>query len=145
MLGNLGYFHDDPYSISLTYYSIAQGSYFNGGASFIKGGSQKLSDHLADYIRRHEGSIILGHIVTGIVLENNRPSGITYKRTRGSSSVIFTASASEIIANTAIPNVVKLLPDVDGRKLGEEIRSLKPRSVAAYHLLWLQAFSKRDW
>ena len=47
LLGNLGYFHDDPYSLSLSYYSMAQGSYYSGGGYFIKGGSQKLSDHLS--------------------------------------------------------------------------------------------------
>ncbi len=50
LLGNLGYFHDDPYSLSLAYYTIAEGSYYTNGASFIKGGSQRLSDHLAAYI-----------------------------------------------------------------------------------------------
>ncbi|MRR21415.1 FAD-binding protein, partial [bacterium] len=53
LLGNLGYFHDDPYTLSLAYYSIAQGSYYSGGASYIKGGSQKLADHLAGFIREH--------------------------------------------------------------------------------------------
>ncbi len=58
LLGNLGYFHDDPYSLSLAYYSVAQGSYYSNGASFIKGGSQRLSDHLAAYITqsRRRGS-----------------------------------------------------------------------------------------
>jgi hypothetical protein len=69
LLGNLGYFHDDPYSISLTYYSMAQGSYFKGGASYIKGGSQRLSDHLAEYIRNHNGDVLLNHLVTGMIAE----------------------------------------------------------------------------
>ena len=51
LLGNLGYFHDDPYSLSLNYYSMAQSSYYHGGGNFIKGGSQKLSDYLAEAIR----------------------------------------------------------------------------------------------
>jgi all-trans-retinol 13,14-reductase len=34
LLGNLGYFHDDPYTLSLNYYSVAQGSYFSGGGNF---------------------------------------------------------------------------------------------------------------
>ena len=80
LLGNLGYFHDDPYSISLTYYSVAQGSYYNGGASFIKGGSQKLSDHLADFIRRNGGEVLLSHLVTGLVEESGRLTGVTYKK-----------------------------------------------------------------
>lgn len=64
LLGNLGYFHDDPYTLSLAYYTIAQGSYFSNGASYIKGGSQQLSNHLAGFIKRHGGEVLLNHIVT---------------------------------------------------------------------------------
>ena len=39
LLGNLGYYHDDPYTLSLNYYSVAQGSYYSGGGIFIQGGS----------------------------------------------------------------------------------------------------------
>jgi phytoene dehydrogenase-like protein len=126
LLGNLGYFHDDPYSISLTYYSVAQGSYYNGGASFIRGGSQKLSDHLAKYIQKHGGNVVLNHLVTGIIKENSKLAGVTYKRKRGSSSEIITAYADEIIANAAMPNVAELLPEESGRKLRNEIRNQKP-------------------
>ena len=38
LLGNLGYFHDDPYTLSLRYFSIAESAYFNGSANFIRGG-----------------------------------------------------------------------------------------------------------
>jgi all-trans-retinol 13,14-reductase len=89
LLGNLGYFHDDPYSLSLAYYTIAQGSYYSGGASFIKGGSQMLSDHLAKFIKDHGGEVILNHIVTGLTSENGKLTGITYKKTRGSSTESF--------------------------------------------------------
>ena len=78
LLGNLGYFHDDPYSISLTYYSVAQGSYFNGGASFIKGGSQKLSDHLADFINQHGGKVLLNHLGYRIISDNNKLTGVEF-------------------------------------------------------------------
>ena len=89
LLGNLGYFHDDPYSLSLAYYSISQGSYFTGGASFIKGGSQKLSDHLAGFIRNHGGEVILNHLVTGIKTDNHKVTGVLYKRKndRGTSHI----------------------------------------------------------
>jgi all-trans-retinol 13,14-reductase len=126
LLGNLGYFHDDPYSISLTYYTVAQGSYFNGGASYIKGGSQKLSDHLAGYIEKHGGNVILNHLVTGIIEENDKLAGVTYRKKGSSSSEILTAYAGEIIANTAMPNVAGLLPEDFGRKLIDEIRNQKP-------------------
>ena len=125
LLGNLGYFHDDPYSISLTYYSVAQGSYYSGGASFIKGGSQKLSDHLAGYINSHGGEVLLSHLVTGFITENNKITGITYNKKRGSSPDTLTAYASEIIANASIPQVAEMLPAENGKKLNEKIKSLR--------------------
>jgi all-trans-retinol 13,14-reductase len=128
LLGNLGYFHDDPYSISLNYYSIAQGSYFKGGASFIKGGSQKLSDHLAAYIRNHGGDILFNHLVTGILSEGTKVNGVTCKKRADFSSSIITAYADEIIANTAIPNLPELLTEEPGKKLKNEIRRQRPGS-----------------
>ncbi len=125
LLGNLGYFHDDPYTLSLAYYSAAQGRYFIGGASFIKGGSQKLSDYLADYIRNHGGVVLLNHLVTGIKADDNKLTGVLYKRKNDPRSVIFEDSADEIIANTAIPNVADLLPGEYGRELKNEIKNQK--------------------
>ena len=125
LLGNLGYFHDDPYSISLTYYSVAQGSYYNGGASFIKGGSQKLSDHLAGYIKSHGGEVLLSHLVTGLVEEGGRLTGVTYKK-KAVSSDTMTAYAGEIIANAAMGNVAEWLPGKPGRELKGEIRKQRP-------------------
>jgi phytoene dehydrogenase-like protein len=126
LLGNLGYFHDDPYSLSLNYYSIAQGSYFKGGASFIKGGSQRLSDHLAEYIRNHGGEVLLNHLVTGILTEGTYLKGATFKKKTGFSSEIITAYADEIIANTALPNLAELLPEEYGKKVKDETEGQKP-------------------
>lgn len=126
LLGNLGYFSDDPYSISLAYYSIAQGSYFNSGASFIKGGSQKLSDHLAGYIRNHGGNVILNHLVTALVVENGNLTGVEYQSRKGSSTQRITAFGNDIIVNAAIPNIAELLPGEYSGKLKEKIRNNKP-------------------
>jgi all-trans-retinol 13,14-reductase len=123
LLGNLGYFHDDPYSISLNYYSVAQGSYYSGGASYIKGGSQKLSDHLAGYIRDHNGEVLLNHIVTGINTKDNKVTGIIYRKKNN--SVTMEAFADEIIANNAMPNVADLLPEETGKELKHELNDLK--------------------
>jgi len=125
LLGNLGYFHDDPYSISLAYYSVAQGSYFNGGASFIKGGSQKLSDHLAEMIRKYGGEVLTNHLVTGIIEEKNKLTGVTYKKTRGDSRDSYSAFADELIANAAMPAVADMLPLPYRAKLAEEITGQK--------------------
>lgn len=125
LLGNLGYFHDDPYSLSLLYYAAAQGSYFTGSASFMKGGSQKLSDYLAYYIRNHGGEVLLSHIVTGISTENHQVTGIIYKRKNHPGTGNMEALADDIIANTAMPNVADLLPVEYGGVLKNELQHQK--------------------
>ena len=126
LLGNLGYFHDDPYSVSLTYYSLAQARYYQGGGSFIKGGSQQLSDFLAGYISQNNGTIVLGHIVTEILIENNTAIGIKYRDKKIESSEPITAYGKEIIVNAAIPEVAsKLLPKETGQKLMKSIDDLE--------------------
>lgn len=126
LLGNLGYFHDDPYTLSLAYYTVAQGSYFNGGASFIKGGSQKLSDHLAGFISRHGGNVILNHIVTGLVFEGEKLTGVSYRKKKDNSGETLTAYADEIVANASMPQIAALLPAEMGIKLKDAIGSQKP-------------------
>lgn len=127
LLGNLGYFHDDPYSISLNYYSIAQGSYYSGGGNFIKGGSQKLSNCLSDIISENRGEVILRHMVTEILTENNKATGIIYKRKKDENALPVKAYADVIIANAAIPNVAEmLLPEKHGNKLKQDISKFPP-------------------
>ena len=142
LLGNLGYFHDDPYSLSLAYYSVAEGSYYTNGASFIKGGSQKLSDHLAGYIRSHGGDVFLNHIVTGVTVEQvratgatvtppgitapgktvneQRATGVVFRKRNDRSENSITATAGEIVANCAIPALAEMLPTELGTLLKEE-------------------------
>jgi len=124
LLGNLGYFHDDPYSLSLSYYSVAQGSYYNGGGNFIKGGSQKLSDYLSNYITENGGKVILKHIVTDIITENSKAIGVKYKSVKKNTTEIFTDFAENIIANAAIPNIANtLLPKEYGKELQQNYKN----------------------
>ena len=55
---NVQYYNDTPDTLSFLFHSIAQHSYYSGGGWFIKGGSQKLSDHLAKVIKDNSGEII---------------------------------------------------------------------------------------
>lgn len=126
LLGNLGYFHDDPYSLSLAYYSAAQGSYYKGGGSFIRGGSQKLSDYLAGYIRNHGGEVLLNHLVTGLIPDGKRLAGVTFRKKSGSSSPAITKTADEIIANMSVPGLRELLPPEDALKISEAIQGQRP-------------------
>ncbi|MFO7934062.1 MAG: NAD(P)/FAD-dependent oxidoreductase [Bacteroidales bacterium] len=123
LLGNLGYFHDDPYTLSLGYYLTAQGSYYSGRANFVKGGSQMLSGALMSIITRHGGTVKLKHLVTGIEYEGKRPVGVTYENAGGKKKEHYTDHAGEIIVNAAVPNLAgSLLSRSDGRKLSRAIR-----------------------
>ena len=138
LLGNLGYFHDDPYTLSLSYYLMAQGSYYAGGGNFIKGGSQKLSDYLADYIRQNGGVVLLSHLVTEIIVENEKAIGISYKKK--SSDNIEKVFGEHIIANAAIPTVAsKLLPSGNANSLLKEIQK---RDIGASLLTIYFGFNK---
>jgi len=136
LLANLGYYHDDPYTMSLLYYAAAQGSYFSGGGHFVKGGSQKLSNHLADVIRNNGGEVILKHIVTAIITENNKAVGVRYRRKSSDEEEIQEAYGNYIIANAAIPNVVnELLPPSEARnRLASAIDKLEvaPSIISIY-------------
>lgn len=125
LLGNLGYFGDDPYSLSLRYYSVAQGSYYTGGSSYIKGGSQKLSDHLAGYILKHGGEILFNHLVTGLKTRDRRITGVIYKKKRDHDSAVMEAETEDMIANNSIPGLADLLPEQYGSLLNEQISGME--------------------
>jgi phytoene dehydrogenase-like protein len=127
LLGNLGYFHDDPYTLSLTYYSMAQSSYYSGGGNFIRGGSQVLSDYLAGFIRDHGGVVLLNHLVTKILVDDNRVTGVTCRKTTEPGDPGNEVFCREMIANASVPQVAEVLlpPDI-GRLLAESTGNLKP-------------------
>lgn len=126
LLGNLGYFHDDPYTLSLTYYSVAQGSYYKGGGSFIKGGSQKLSDYLAGYIESHGGEVLLNYLATGLETEGSRITGVRFRKKTGTEPVTITTCADEIVANMSIPGLRAMLPEPDASRISDAIRGQRP-------------------
>ncbi len=124
LLGNLGYFHDDPYSLSLAYYSAAEGSYYTNGASFIRGGSQRLSDHLAGFIRSHDGEVLLNRLVTGVTVQDGRATGVTFRMRGSKDQHQEEAMADEIVANCSIPTLADMLPPEQGALLRHEYSGL---------------------
>jgi all-trans-retinol 13,14-reductase len=122
LLGNLGYFHDDPYTLSWIYYLTAQGSYYGGRANFIKGGSQQLSNALSDIITENGGAVKLNHLATSINYSSGKPSGVSYYKTSGKENEPLSDSANHIVVNAAVPNLAQsLLPGKDGKRLSEAI------------------------
>jgi phytoene dehydrogenase-like protein len=125
LLGNLGYFADDPYSLSLAYYAAAQGSYYTGGSCYIKGGSQKLSDCLAAFIKDHGGEVILNHLVTGIKTRNGKISGIEFRKKNDNLNILFEAETDHLIANNSVAGVADMLPSDHGSVLKHQIREME--------------------
>ena len=127
LLSNASYYHDDPYALSLFYFAAEQNSYYSDGSYFIKGGSQKLSDYLADYIRKQGGEVLLNSEVSAILVENEKAAGVTYREKKKKETVDRQVFAKNIIANAAVPLVAeKLLPGEAARKLQNQIKTMKP-------------------
>ena len=123
LLANLSYYHDDPYTMSLFYFLMAQGGYLQGGGHFVKGGSQKLSDHLSNIITNNEGEVLLDSKVTNILLKDGKAIGIAYKSTFGKEEAK-TLYAEHIVVNAAVPVVAKMLPSPYREELLEKIRPI---------------------
>ncbi len=124
LLGNLGYFHDDPYSLSLSYYSMAQSSYYQGGGHFIKGGSQVLSDYFVEAIEAAGGEVLLNSLVTEILVEDDKATGVAFISKKD--PTVKKAMADRVIANASLPLVAEtLLPEEYGSKLSEQYEDLE--------------------
>lgn len=125
LLGNLLYYHDDPYSMSLLFFSVGQSSFFSG-AHYIQGGSQKLSNHIAGLITSNGGEILTRHLVTKIITENGKAIGVEYKQNTKKESENKKAFSKYIIANAAVPNVAyELLPQEESNKIQKQIENLR--------------------
>ncbi|WP_193310408.1 NAD(P)/FAD-dependent oxidoreductase [Halorubrum halophilum] len=141
LTANLGYYHDDPYSMSLPYFAVAQGGYLTGGGYYIHGGSQALSDHLADIVTANGGTIQTERRVTDILVDGDDVTGVRHERSRpgtvdetGLDAVQI--STDNVVANAALPLVAKdLLPAPHGDRLSQEFEewSVAP-SLTTLHL-----------
>ena len=136
LLATLGYYHNNPYNMSLLYFSIAQGSFFSGGGYFIKGGSQMLSDYLASVIKDRNGDVIYRHLVNEIIIENGVATGVKYGKKSAAKSEQQTVYGKYIVANTALPNVMgTLLKDNEAkRKLSNAVGNpeIAPSILSVY-------------
>jgi all-trans-retinol 13,14-reductase len=143
LLANFAYYHDDPYSLSLIYFSMGQSGFYSGGAHFIKGGSQKLSDYLAQYITAHGGEVLPGTLVTRILTDHGKAVGVVCRKSRGSEPDEQTLMADTIVANAALPNVEKMLPQKESALLHGKRGDLQPScSVLTLYLCFKREISE---
>lgn len=127
LTANLGYYHDDPYELSLPYFANAQGGYFAGGGHFVEGGSQALSDYLAGEIEARGGSVVTERLVTDVLVEDGAATGVRHERSRpGTTTTTGTdveeVHAGTVVANAAVPLIAdELLPPSPGKRLADRI------------------------
>jgi phytoene dehydrogenase-like protein len=124
LAANTAYYHDNPYELSMIWFSSAQASYFLGGGNFIQGGSQNLSNYLAKIITDNGGEIIYNTEATQILIDENtgKATGIKAESKKDGTQEIF---AEKIVANCAIPILYDLLPKPQSEILQNKYKDLK--------------------
>lgn len=98
LAANLGYYTDNIKTLSTLLFAIAQNSYYHGHGWFVKGGSQELSNGLANIIKDHNGTIITKALVIKILTKNQKVIGVEYKY-KGEIKIAY----SKYILNNASP------------------------------------------
>jgi phytoene dehydrogenase-like protein len=125
LLTNSIYYGDDPYDMSLLYFAAGQSSYIKNGGYYINGGSQKLSNYLADFIERRGGRVLTGKRVERILTENDRACGVGFRSETGDGGERISVAAKVVIAAAAVPLIADMLPGTAGLRLRNRIKHLK--------------------
>ncbi len=110
LAANLPYWHDDPEALWWILFAVAQGGYLASGGRYVRGGSARLSNALADATKQAGGEILLGRQATGIRLDaDGRPSGVVHVGRNGDDPT--EARASIVFANAAPAMLLPMLPE----------------------------------
>ncbi len=117
------YYADDPYTLSLFYFGIAQAGYVSGGGHFIKGGSQQLSNYLASYIEENGGTVLLGKKAEKIVTQNGLVTGVTFLDSFSEQLESTTIACDNVVANCAIPLLPAMLDEPYASDLLQQVDS----------------------
>ena len=123
LVAHIGYWGDDPYTLSMFYYGLPQSGFIESGGHFIKGGSQQLSNHLAAYIEKHGGSVLLGKKADKIVTHNGQVTAVTFRDSFNESLEPVTIPCDNVVANCAIPLVPDMLDEPHATSLKQQISS----------------------
>ncbi len=121
------YFTDNPYELSWYYHASAQYSYYHKSV-YIKGGSQVLSNQLADKITENGGEIRYFADVKKIELEGNKATGVTYQDRK--TKELITVTGKKIIANCSPDSVF------NGNMIPTEFREEQIESKKVSTSLW---------
>ena len=119
----IAYWGDDPYTLSMFYFGMPFSGFVDMGGCFIKGGSQELSNKLAEYIEDHGGTVLLGKKVEKIITENGVVKGVTFKDRFNKEDQSVTIESDNVIANCAMPIVPEMLDEPYAKQLKQKIDS----------------------
>lgn len=120
---HVGYYGDDPYTLSMFYFRMAQAGFIGPGGHFVKGGSQQLSNHLAAYIEQQGGTVLLGKKAEKIITQNGRVTAVTFRDNFNDGIEPVTISCDNVVANCAIPLVPAMLEEPHATALQQQISS----------------------
>ncbi len=110
LAANLGYYHDDPDTTWWLFFALAQGGFMQSGASFIRGGSRRLSAAIARAVKAAGGDILLRRQVSEIRLGGDgRPAAIVHAGRNGKDPV--EAEAHVVVSNAAPALLADMLPE----------------------------------
>jgi len=126
LYGNLGYYHDDVFSMSLLQFANAQSSFNRGGGHFIRGGSQNLLNYLASVIQDTGGQVLLGKKVTNVLVKNDKVCGMKFEDSLNKNITETSVRAHRVVFNGTIPILSNLLPDPQAQILLKKFGSLEP-------------------
>jgi len=104
---NMSYFTDDPARLWFPGFAVAQASYLSGGAHYIRGGSAELAKALVAIIKGQGGAARAGRMVTRILSENGKASGVVHE----GDGVTEEARAPLIFGNAAPQVLAEMLPE----------------------------------
>lgn len=121
LLAHIVYWDDDPYTLSMFYYGLPFSSFIGSGGYFIKGGSQQLSNHLAAYIEKQGGCVLLGKRAEKIITKNGRATGVTFRDNFNDSLEPETITCDNVVANCAMPIVPDMLDEPHASSLRQQI------------------------
>jgi phytoene dehydrogenase-like protein len=130
LAANLPYWHDDPDRLWWVLFAVAQGGYLASGGRYVRGGSARLSQALADATKQAGGEILLGRQVTDIRLDGDgSPSGVVHVDRQGGEPA--EARAPVIVANAAPAVLAAMLPSSARGRFGSAYAGL-PSSISLF-------------
>ncbi len=121
LVAHLAYWSDDPYKLSMFYFCLPFSGFVGAGGRFIKGGSQAMSDALANYIEENGGTVLLGKKAIEIVTYEGVAKGVTFKDQFNKEAEPVTVLCDNVVANCAIPLVPAMLDEPHRSALQQKI------------------------